>query len=56
MRNWAPDHEKMGKGISLTVEELKKFRNILSGSKFNFVSQRPLGGITALMKIIKVYI
>ena len=24
LRDWAPDHEKMGKGITLTEEEAKK--------------------------------
>ena len=24
IRDWAPDHEKMGKGVSLTEEEMKK--------------------------------
>ncbi|MCT4618756.1 MAG: PC4/YdbC family ssDNA-binding protein [Marinisporobacter sp.] len=30
LRDWAPEHEKMGKGITLTKEELKKLRNILN--------------------------
>ncbi len=30
LRDWAPEHEKMGKGITLTKEELKKLRDILN--------------------------
>lgn len=31
LRDWAPEHEKMGKGVTLSVEELRKLRNILNG-------------------------
>jgi len=31
IREWSPDHAKMGKGITLTKEELDKLRDILSG-------------------------
>jgi hypothetical protein len=31
LRDWAPDHSKMGKGITLTSEELKGLKNMLSG-------------------------
>ncbi|MFJ8247088.1 YdbC family protein [Peribacillus asahii] len=31
LREWAPGHEKMGKGLTLTVEELKTLREILNG-------------------------
>jgi hypothetical protein len=31
LRDWAPEHEKMGKGITLTEEELKNLRDILNG-------------------------
>lgn len=31
LREWSPDYEKMGKGITLTVEELRKLRDILNG-------------------------
>jgi hypothetical protein len=31
LREWAPDHEKMGKGVTLTVEELKSLRDLLNG-------------------------
>ena len=29
LREWAPDHEKMGKGITLTAEEAKQLYEIL---------------------------
>ena len=29
LRDWAPDHEKMGKGITLTEEEAKTLYEIL---------------------------
>ena len=29
LRDWAPDHEKMGKGITLTEDELKKLKELL---------------------------
>lgn len=31
LRDWAPDHEKMGKGVTLTVEDLKALKEILNG-------------------------
>lgn len=30
LRDWAPEHEKMGKGVTLSGEELKKLRDILN--------------------------
>ena len=30
LRDWAPEHEKMGKGITFTKEELKGLRDILN--------------------------
>ena len=30
LRDWAPEHEKMGKGVTLTVEELKALRDVLN--------------------------
>lgn len=30
LRDWAPNHEKMGKGITLNLTELKELRNILN--------------------------
>ncbi len=29
IRDWAPDHEKMGKGITLTDEEAQKLKELL---------------------------
>ena len=31
LRDWNPDHTRMGKGISLTKEELDKLKEILDG-------------------------
>ena len=30
LRDWAPEHEKIGKGITLTLDELKQLKNILT--------------------------
>jgi len=30
LRDWDPGHEKMGKGVTLTGEELKKLKEVLS--------------------------
>ncbi|NLB23126.1 MAG: hypothetical protein GX833_07700 [Clostridium sp.] len=30
IRDWAPDHEKMGKGLTLTKDEIKKLRDLLN--------------------------
>ena len=30
LRDWAPEHEKMGKGITLSVDELKKLKELLN--------------------------
>ena len=30
IRSWAPDHERGGKGVRLTAEELRELRNILN--------------------------
>lgn len=29
IRDWAPDHEKMGKGITLTEDEAQKLKELL---------------------------
>ena len=29
IRDWSPDHEKMGKGITLTEEEISKLKELL---------------------------
>lgn len=31
LREWDPNHEKMGKGVTLTVEEVRKLRELLNG-------------------------
>ena len=31
VRDWSPEHEKMGKGVTLSKEELIKLRDILNG-------------------------
>ena len=30
LRDWAPEHEKMGKGITLNAEELNKLKDVLN--------------------------
>ena len=30
IRDWAPEHEKMGKGVTLTIEELRVLKNLLN--------------------------
>ncbi len=29
LRDWAPEHEKMGKGVTLTEEELRSLKEII---------------------------
>ncbi len=31
LRSWSPDHTKMGKGVTLTKEELSALKNLLAG-------------------------
>lgn len=31
LRDWAPEHTKMGKGITLSLEELKALKDLLNG-------------------------
>jgi len=31
LREWDSTHEKMGKGVTLTADEVKKFRDVLGG-------------------------
>ena len=31
LREWDPTHEKMGKGVTLTADELIKLRSLLNG-------------------------
>jgi len=30
LRDWSPDHERMGKGVTLTKDELRELREILN--------------------------
>lgn len=30
IRDWSPDHEKMGKGVTLSHEELQKLKEVLN--------------------------
>jgi len=34
LRDWAPDHGKMGKGVTLSKEELRVLRDILNGMEW----------------------
>jgi hypothetical protein len=34
IRDWDPDHEKMGKGVTLNEEELMKLKEVLSEIDF----------------------
>ena len=33
LREWNPDHDRMGKGITLTEEEMKKIKELLNESE-----------------------
>lgn len=33
LRSWSADHSKMGKGITLTADELNRLREVLSGKE-----------------------
>jgi hypothetical protein len=33
LRDWAPEHEKMGKGVTLTVEELAALKKLLNNTE-----------------------
>ncbi len=33
LRDWAPEHEKMGKGVTLSKDELIQLKEILNGMK-----------------------
>lgn len=30
LRDWSPEHEKMGKGVTLTMEELRALKELLA--------------------------
>ncbi len=34
LRTWSPDHEKMGKGVTLSEEEIVKLRDLLNKLSF----------------------
>ena len=34
IRDWSPDKAKMGKGVTLTMEEAKALRDLLNGVEF----------------------
>jgi hypothetical protein len=34
LRSWSPDHQKMGKGITLTKEDLVSLRKLLDSTDF----------------------
>ncbi|MDP5276427.1 YdbC family protein [Chengkuizengella axinellae] len=34
IRDWSPDHEKMGKGVTLSHEELKELKQLLNEIDF----------------------
>ncbi|GAB6087036.1 YdbC family protein [Alkaliphilus crotonatoxidans] len=33
LRDWAPDHSKMGKGVTLNSEELRRLKEILASAE-----------------------
>nr|WP_157756242.1 hypothetical protein [Paenibacillus crassostreae] len=33
MREWSPEHDKMGKGVTLSKEEIVALRDLLNGLK-----------------------
>lgn len=33
LRSWAPDHQKMGKGITLSTDELKALKALLANTE-----------------------
>ena len=35
IRSWSPDHQKMGKGITLTKEELIALKELLNNTEIN---------------------
>ncbi len=35
LRNWSSDHQKMGKGVTLTAEELTSLKNLLNTIEIN---------------------
>lgn len=39
IRDWAPEHEKMGKGITLTYEELEQLKIFLNSIDFEVLDK-----------------
>lgn len=35
IRDWAPDHEKMGKGVTLTADDAKALKELLADIDFD---------------------
>ena len=35
IRDWAPDHEKMGKGVTLTADDVKALKELLADIDFD---------------------
>ena len=35
IREWSPEHEKMGKGVTLSIEEVKKLKDTLVDLSIN---------------------
>ena len=40
LREWNPDHSRMGKGITLTDEEVETLKAILNGEEMRTISTR----------------
>lgn len=34
IRSWSPDHSKMGKGVTLTIEEIRALKSLLDSKTF----------------------
>lgn len=34
IREWSPDNEKMGKGVTLSIDEIKELKKILNENEF----------------------
>lgn len=40
IRDWDPAHEKMGKGVTLSAEKLKKLRDVLNGMELYYINNK----------------
>lgn len=70
LRDWAPDHEKMGKGVTLSEEELKALKDLLnnmdlqefrsrvciSRPAFCFLVYNYIMGVSAMMNVNNINI